>query len=373
MIFATVKQQWCAVGIKIELDDLADKYDMITSAISVGDLAFEDGECSCKHRAARFTEFVVNRLPLVAFGGCKLVGQMLLALAQYVDRKVIGAHVSAKRMGLLTETPEYQRRIQRDRVERTGCVANQLAIWADGRDDRNTGRKTPQALAKGLGVHCCFFCSHVVIHPIDVAPDTYYQIRNDVQQARVTMQAVSDGELMRQFLGWQCRVRQIAMRQHGGRPSQGMSPKVLDLDGKVIMPAVTVLLIPSEPDSFTKFFEFQVQKSPDPKQTYEAALKMFQGEYFQKPKSFSDLLAAQFGAESQVAATLLEMGECILEFEQFNQGWKIHCDIRRLDQHDKIRQHVLAHNRLFNRNIASDATVLGLTPHWHSANADPIN
>ncbi|MGI9302640.1 MAG: hypothetical protein ACR2RB_08035 [Gammaproteobacteria bacterium] len=28
------------------------------------------------------------------------------------------------------------------------------------------------------------------------------------------------------FLGWQCRVQQIAVRQHGGRPDDGMCPSV---------------------------------------------------------------------------------------------------------------------------------------------------
>ena len=185
------------------------------------------------------------------------------------------------------------------------------------------------------------------------------------------MQAVSDDDLKRQFLGWQCRLRQIAMRQHGGRPSAGMSPKVLDSDGTVIMPAMTVVLIPKKPKKHTKFFEFQVQKSPDPRQTYEAALKMFQGEYFQKPGSFSDLLAAQFAAGSNVARDLLDMRQCILEFSQFSQTWKMRCDVRLLTRDDAIRQHVLAHNRLFNRNVASDAVVLAMAPQWHSANTDP--
>ena len=187
------------------------------------------------------------------------------------------------------------------------------------------------------------------------------------------MQAVSDKDLKRQFLGWQCRLRQIAMRQHGGRPSAGMSPKVLDAKGTVIMPAMTIVLVPKQPESHTKFFEFQVRKSPDPKQSYEAALKVFQGEYFQKPKTFSDLLAAQFSPGSGVARRLIDMGECLLEFEQFSQTWKMHCDVRELVGGDAIRQHVLAHNRLFNRNIAPDAMVLALAPQWHSANTGQAN
>ena len=41
------------------------------------------------------------------------------------------------------------------------------------------------------------------------------------------MQTSADA-LRDHFLGWQCRIRQIAMRQDGGRPSAGMRPRVLD-------------------------------------------------------------------------------------------------------------------------------------------------
>ena len=184
------------------------------------------------------------------------------------------------------------------------------------------------------------------------------------------MQAISDKELKRQFLGWQCRIRQIAMRQHGGRPSQGMTPSVLDRKGNLIMPGMTIVLVPKDPDKHTKFFEFQIQKSPDPKQSYEAALKLLEGEYFQKPGKFSDTLAAQFASGSTTAQALAETGECILEFEQFNQTWKMQCDVHLLAVDDDARLHVLAHNRVFNRNIPSDAVVLAFSPRWHSANTD---
>ncbi len=50
------------------------------------------------------------------------------------------------------------------------------------------------------------------------------------------------------FLGWQCRIREHAMRHHGGRPSPGMRPRVARPDGTEIAAAVTVLLIQAEPD-----------------------------------------------------------------------------------------------------------------------------
>ena len=74
------------------------------------------------------------------------------------------------------------------------------------------------------------------------------------------------------FLGWQCRIRQIAMRQDGGRPSPGMRPRVLSTTGREIAPALTVLIIPRDPEESTAFLRFQVQKTLDPRDIYERGL-----------------------------------------------------------------------------------------------------
>ena len=87
------------------------------------------------------------------------------------------------------------------------------------------------------------------------------------------------------FLGWQCRIRQIAMRQDGGRPSPGMRPRVLTTAGRELSPALTVLIVPKEPEESTAFFRFQVQKSRDPRDIYERGLAFLQADYFQQPKT----------------------------------------------------------------------------------------
>ena len=80
------------------------------------------------------------------------------------------------------------------------------------------------------------------------------------------------------------------MREQGGRPSPGMRPRVLDTAGRELAPALTVLLIPKEPEESTAFFRFQVMKTPDPRDVYERALAYLQADYFQTSESFSDRL-----------------------------------------------------------------------------------
>ena len=49
------------------------------------------------------------------------------------------------------------------------------------------------------------------------------------------------------FIGWQCRVRQYAMRNGEGRPTSGMRPDVFLEDGEEVSSALTLLLVPAQP------------------------------------------------------------------------------------------------------------------------------
>src|SRR6476660_1126154 len=117
------------------------------------------------------------------------------------------------------------------------------------------------------------------------------------------------------FLGWQCRIRQTAMRDDGGRPSPGMRPRVLDTTGRELAPAVTVLLIPKEPEESTAFFRFQVMKSPDTSEVYERAFAYLQSDDFQTPESCSDRVVSVLPADSPLAVSLIATKECALEFD----------------------------------------------------------
>ena len=173
------------------------------------------------------------------------------------------------------------------------------------------------------------------------------------------------------FLGWQCRIRQIAMRQEGGRPSLGMRPRVTTTIGRELSPSLTVLIVPKEPAESTAFFRFQVQKSRDPRDIYEKGLAFLQADFFQQPKEFSDTLTAVLLAGSALAAELLREGTCILEFEQFRQFYRLTAAISALPGDDPFREASLWHNRIFNPGLPDDVQVLALRLDWAGAEARP--
>jgi hypothetical protein len=177
--------------------------------------------------------------------------------------------------------------------------------------------------------------------------------------------------LRHHFLGWQCRIRQIAMRQEGGRPSQGMRPRVLTLTGRELAAALTVLLVPREPEESTAFFRFQVQKSHDAREIYERGLAYLQGAYFQHPQDFSDRMTAAVPPRSAAAAAMLAEKTCLLEFNQFRQFYRLPSAVFALTAGDPAREATLWHNRLFNPLLPDDTVVLSFRPDWSDAEARP--
>ena len=171
------------------------------------------------------------------------------------------------------------------------------------------------------------------------------------------------------FLAWQCRVRQLAVRQHEGRPTPGMRPGVR-VDG---MPAgeITTVLVKSEPAHFVARFRYMYQRTQDPAERRHGALELLADAYYQRPQEFSDRLTALFGPRSGLADRLGDEGRCELTFHQFSQSYRIPCQVAELAADDPGFEFTLTHNRLFNPHMPPGVRVLGFTPQWHEARAEP--
>ena len=173
------------------------------------------------------------------------------------------------------------------------------------------------------------------------------------------------------FLGWQCRVRQHAVRQGGGRPTSGMCPRLLMTDPDVDLGPVTVLINKSEPQEATAQFRHLARKTHDPVERYNGALKLLSSAYYQRPEEFSDELTALFGEISDIADRLVAGGRCRLLFDQFSQSYDLPCRLRQLPQDHPAYQATYWHNSLFNPNIPGGVRVLAFRPDWSAAAADP--
>src|SRR2546421_12920427 len=77
-----------------------------------------------------------------------------------------------------------------------------------------------------------------------------------------------------EFIGWQCRLRQLAVRQEGGRPSAGMRPRVLSPTGDELAAGIIVLIVPAQPEETIKLFRHHGLETHDPAEGWGKALQI---------------------------------------------------------------------------------------------------
>ncbi len=165
-----------------------------------------------------------------------------------------------------------------------------------------------------------------------------------------------------EFLGWQCRLRQLSVRQNSGRPGEGMSP-TLSLDGKSHGRIVTVIARRNS-TATTAEFRHMVRRTHDPNERHKAALQYLSAAYYQSPKDFLDTPLALFALDSALAAKACDATECILHFAQYTQRYDLPCKVTKLATDDEAYQATYWHNALFNPTLPAATLVLSFRPDW---------
>ena len=173
------------------------------------------------------------------------------------------------------------------------------------------------------------------------------------------------------FLRWQCRVRQIAMRQNRGRPDDAVMPALTLPGATAPMGHIVTVLNKAQPYSKTPELMHMVRRTHDPAQRRDKALEYFSETYFQKALEFSDVLTATFPPGSQSAAAIREAGACRLDFDAYTQRFSLECRVWRLVPPNPLHAATLWHNLLFNPALPPDTVVLGFEPDWSASSADP--
>jgi hypothetical protein len=184
----------------------------------------------------------------------------------------------------------------------------------------------------------------------------------------VRLDAAQDA-LRHAFLAWQCLIRQIAVREHGGRPTPGMRP-LLEVAAERLGP-ITVVLNKLDQVETTSQFRFMVKRTHDPADRYDAALRYMAAAYYQRPDSFSDRLTALFSPEAELPLRIAGRTDCVLSFAQFSQSWRLPCAVRLLEPDAPEYQATYWHNALFNPRLPAGLRIVAFAPDWARAEAAP--
>ena len=173
------------------------------------------------------------------------------------------------------------------------------------------------------------------------------------------------------FLRWQCRVRQIAMRDAEGRPDDAIMP-ALTLAGEAEPMGHIITVLNKAPGySLTAEMRHMAAKTNDPAQVRDQAIRFLSATYYQKHKEFSDILTATFPPGSPGAARIREAETVTLHFDAYNQQFDLVCKVWRLASHNPIYQATMAHNGLFNPTMPPGTEVLGFEPDWPASSSEP--
>lgn len=184
-------------------------------------------------------------------------------------------------------------------------------------------------------------------------------------------QSHSNHPLRTAFLKWQCRVRQMAMRDAMGRPDDSIMPHVTLPDAAEPTGQIITLLNKVPGHETVAEMEHMARKTNDPAQRRDQAIRFLSATYYQKAAEFTDLLTATFPPASPGAAALHAAGTVTLTFEAYNQRFDLVTKVWRLAEHNPLYRATMAHNRLFNPSMAPATEVLAFEPDWVASTSEP--
>ncbi|MGV6846920.1 MAG: hypothetical protein ACWA5A_00935 [Marinibacterium sp.] len=184
-------------------------------------------------------------------------------------------------------------------------------------------------------------------------------------------QTFSASPMRQAFLKWQCHVRQIAMRENDGRPDAGMTPELFLAGASEPMGAIITLLNKAPAHSVTPEMAHMFNKTNDPAQRRDQAIRFLSATHYQKASEFSDILTATFVPGSEGARRIRDAGQVRLRFDAYAQVFDLDCRVWKLAPRNPLFQATMAHNRLFNPALPHDTVVLGFEPDWAASTSEP--
>jgi hypothetical protein len=189
--------------------------------------------------------------------------------------------------------------------------------------------------------------------------------------ARISEELQPTSPLRDAFMRWQCRVRQIAMRENLGRPDDASTPMVQLACTHEPLGKIITVICKSPEYSKTPELQHIYRHTNEPAQRREKALQLLSETYYQKHAEFSDMLTATFTAKSEIAIALEKAAVCQLTFDAYGQQFELVCAVTRLGTSHANYRATWWHNLLFNPNLRPDTIILGFVPDWEISSAEP--
>ena len=171
------------------------------------------------------------------------------------------------------------------------------------------------------------------------------------------------------FMKFQCRARQMIMRDNLGRPDASITPAIyLKGNTKPITEIITLMHKLPEYSALSELMHI-ASKTNDPSQRRDQAVKLLSASYYQKHREFTDVLTATFTPNSNLAETLISEGSCRLIFDAYSHKFESTFSVIKLERSEFLFRSTIIHNQLFNPNLHPETIILSFSPGWEENGA----
>ena len=175
--------------------------------------------------------------------------------------------------------------------------------------------------------------------------------------------------LQEKFMKFQCRARQMIMRDNLGRPDASITPTIyLKGNTKPITEIITLIHKLPEYSALSELMHI-ARKTNDPSQRRDQAVKLLSASYYQKHREFTDVLTATFTPNSNLAETLMSEGSCRLLFDAHSHKFESTFTVNKLERSEFLFRSTIMHNQLFNPNLHPETIILSFSPGWEENGA----
>ena len=168
--------------------------------------------------------------------------------------------------------------------------------------------------------------------------------------------------IIRNFVNWQCFLRQRNFRKFSGKPSEGTIASIYDNNSNDEITNFRSILIEEKPLNSAKMFEFMTKKTHDPEERFLKAVKYFASEYFENANIFDGSFSATFPNNSKIVKDLLKKRKINVQFFESPTGFNFRVNVKKLKKIDPKWKFTFFHNSFFNSSLDENIEILFFKP-----------
>ena len=164
------------------------------------------------------------------------------------------------------------------------------------------------------------------------------------------------------FIVWQCSIRQRNFRLYKGKPSEGIICNLFDKKNNNEIKKFISVLLEKKSDDSARMFEFMYKKTYDPEDRYLKAVKLFSDEYFNQPDKFDGRFTATFRKDDPSLKLLVSKKSFQAQFFERETGFDFPLKVQKLSKNRSEWKFTFWHNFLFNPSLNENVEIFLFSP-----------